>query len=332
MTPDDFLSRIRGLAARGARPGAARAERLRRLPDETFADFQQAGLFRAMQPKRHGGFEIDPGRFYQGVTEIAAVWARPAGYTASWPPITGIWGCFRRRRSRMSGAEDDSIQNGDIAGAHRHDRARSRRLPGQRTMVVRKRLRFLSLGSCSAASPRRRKRGATRSEELPAAAFRLRDRRQLARHGAVRHRQQGYRRAGRLRAGLSHAFLSRRSHRESRHGANDSPLYRLPFGAGVLLYARRCRDRRRAGLSPRFRTTARASICATARASRGPFTHWRLAESAAEIDTARDRMLRNFAEMMRLARAGAEIPLARGPAFAGMPARRPIGPCAPSIG
>ncbi|MEA3066834.1 MAG: 3-hydroxy-9,10-secoandrosta,3,5(10)-triene-9,17-dione monooxygenase, partial [Sphingomonadales bacterium] len=35
----------------------------------------------------------------------------------------------------------------------------------------------------------------------------------------------------------------------------------------------------------------------------------RLAESAAEIDAAHERMLGNFAEMMRLARAGAEIPL-----------------------
>jgi 3-hydroxy-9,10-secoandrosta-1,3,5(10)-triene-9,17-dione monooxygenase len=36
---------------------------------------------------------------------------------------------------------------------------------------------------------------------------------------------------------------------------------------------------------------------------------WRLAESTAEIDAARDRLLQNFAEMMRLARAGEEIPL-----------------------
>jgi 3-hydroxy-9,10-secoandrosta-1,3,5(10)-triene-9,17-dione monooxygenase len=37
---------------------------------------------------------------------------------------------------------------------------------------------------------------------------------------------------------------------------------------------------------------------------------YRLAEAAAEIDAARERMLANFAEMMRLARAGREIPLA----------------------
>jgi len=42
------------------RERTARAEQLRRLPDETFADFQEAGLFRALQPRRHGGFELDP--------------------------------------------------------------------------------------------------------------------------------------------------------------------------------------------------------------------------------------------------------------------------------
>ncbi|MBV9966816.1 MAG: flavin-dependent monooxygenase, partial [Alphaproteobacteria bacterium] len=72
MTPDEFLGRVRGLLP-DIRARTARAEQLRRLPDETFADFQQAGLFRAMQSKRYGGFELDPGTFYQGVLETAAV-------------------------------------------------------------------------------------------------------------------------------------------------------------------------------------------------------------------------------------------------------------------
>ena len=55
------------------RERAARAEKLRRLPDETFADFQEAGLFRALQPKRYGGYELDPGTFYQAVMEVGAV-------------------------------------------------------------------------------------------------------------------------------------------------------------------------------------------------------------------------------------------------------------------
>jgi 3-hydroxy-9,10-secoandrosta-1,3,5(10)-triene-9,17-dione monooxygenase len=43
---------------------AARAEEQRSIPAETIADFKQAGLFRVIQPKRYGGYELDPGVFF----------------------------------------------------------------------------------------------------------------------------------------------------------------------------------------------------------------------------------------------------------------------------
>ena len=55
------------------RDRAANAERLRRLPDETVKDFQEAGLFRALQPQRYGGYELDPGTFYQAVMDMGTV-------------------------------------------------------------------------------------------------------------------------------------------------------------------------------------------------------------------------------------------------------------------
>ena len=72
MTPETYLDRVRALLP-ALRERAARAEQLRRLPDETFADFQEAGLLRALQPKRYGGYELDPGTFYQAVAEVGAV-------------------------------------------------------------------------------------------------------------------------------------------------------------------------------------------------------------------------------------------------------------------
>src|SRR5713101_4801364 len=71
MTPDQFLGRVRALLP-VLRERAPRGEELRHLPPETFADFQEQGLFRVMQPKRYGGFELDPATFYQAVTEIGA--------------------------------------------------------------------------------------------------------------------------------------------------------------------------------------------------------------------------------------------------------------------
>jgi 3-hydroxy-9,10-secoandrosta-1,3,5(10)-triene-9,17-dione monooxygenase len=43
---------------------AAHAEQQRSIPTETIADFKQAGLFRVIQPKRYGGYELDPGVFF----------------------------------------------------------------------------------------------------------------------------------------------------------------------------------------------------------------------------------------------------------------------------
>jgi 3-hydroxy-9,10-secoandrosta-1,3,5(10)-triene-9,17-dione monooxygenase len=43
---------------------AAQAEQQRSIPTETIADFKQAGLFRVIQPKRYGGYELDPGVFF----------------------------------------------------------------------------------------------------------------------------------------------------------------------------------------------------------------------------------------------------------------------------
>src|SRR2546430_12577919 len=72
MTPEESLGRVRVLLP-VLRERTARAEQLRRLPDETFADFQDAGLFRALQPKRYGGYELDPDIFYQAVIEVGTV-------------------------------------------------------------------------------------------------------------------------------------------------------------------------------------------------------------------------------------------------------------------
>jgi 3-hydroxy-9,10-secoandrosta-1,3,5(10)-triene-9,17-dione monooxygenase len=44
---------------------AARAESERRIPPETIEDFRTAGFFRILQPKRFGGFELDPQLFYE---------------------------------------------------------------------------------------------------------------------------------------------------------------------------------------------------------------------------------------------------------------------------
>src|SRR5262245_15155400 len=72
MTAEEYLKRTRALLP-ALRERAPHLEHLRRLPDETLAEFQEAGLFRALQPKRYGGYELDPGIFYQAVVEVGTV-------------------------------------------------------------------------------------------------------------------------------------------------------------------------------------------------------------------------------------------------------------------
>ena len=62
---------------------AARAERERCVPAETIADFQQAGFFRILQPKRFGGYELDPQVFYD-VQMTLAEGCMSSGWVLAW--------------------------------------------------------------------------------------------------------------------------------------------------------------------------------------------------------------------------------------------------------
>jgi 3-hydroxy-9,10-secoandrosta-1,3,5(10)-triene-9,17-dione monooxygenase len=61
------------------RERAAEAEALRRVPDETMQEFRAAGLFRVLQPRRWGGYELSYGRTQ---TELCNVLGRACGSSA----------------------------------------------------------------------------------------------------------------------------------------------------------------------------------------------------------------------------------------------------------
>src|SRR5262249_23754980 len=79
-------------------------------PDETFKDFQEAGVFRGLQPRRHGGYELDPRTFYQAVIEIGTV----CGSSAWIAGVIGIhnWhlGLFPPEAQEDVCGKDTSIQ------------------------------------------------------------------------------------------------------------------------------------------------------------------------------------------------------------------------------
>src|SRR5438552_8876016 len=59
------------------RERAAKAEELRRMPDETIEDSHRSGLFRILQPKRVGGSELP----FRAIVELVATISRGDGST-----------------------------------------------------------------------------------------------------------------------------------------------------------------------------------------------------------------------------------------------------------
>lgn len=53
------------------RDRAPQAEAANRVPAETIRDFQEAGFFRILQPRRYGGYELDPEVFYAVQMKVA---------------------------------------------------------------------------------------------------------------------------------------------------------------------------------------------------------------------------------------------------------------------
>lgn len=100
---EELIRRAEGLVPKLAER-AAKAEELRRLPDETIADLHTTGLFRAFQPHGVGGSELE----FSAIVNICAILGRGCGssawvYTnlavhhwmlAMWPPAAQdeIWG------------------------------------------------------------------------------------------------------------------------------------------------------------------------------------------------------------------------------------------------
>jgi 3-hydroxy-9,10-secoandrosta-1,3,5(10)-triene-9,17-dione monooxygenase len=70
MNPETLLERARAMVPVLAERAQA-CEELRRLPDETLAEFVDAGFYRILQPARYGGYELSPAVLYEVVIELA---------------------------------------------------------------------------------------------------------------------------------------------------------------------------------------------------------------------------------------------------------------------
>lgn len=107
-TPADLIACARTLTATLA-ARAAKAEEDRRVPYETIADMKAAGLFRVFQPKRWGGYEMDPATYF----DVQLALAEGCMSTAWVYGVVGLhpWlmGLFDDRAAREIWGKDDTV-------------------------------------------------------------------------------------------------------------------------------------------------------------------------------------------------------------------------------
>ena len=313
MTPDEYLGRARELLP-AIRERAPETEKLRRLPDETWAEFQEAGVFRALQPKRYGGYELDPGVFYQAVAEIGAVCG-----SSSW--IAGVIGVHNWHLAIMPPkaqqdvwGEDDSIQlSTSLAPTGTVERVTGGfRLSGRWAFSSGCDFcQWVVLGGI--APPAEGASGGppdARVFLVPRRDYRIDDTWHVIGLCGTGSKDIVVEDAF-VPEYRTHSYLDAFHLKHPGCAVNDAPLYRLPFALvfryGITAPAIGAAQ----GALDAFReqTGRRVNVMDKSLAAEDPFMQQRLAQSAAEVGAAHARMLEIFAEMMRLARAGQEIPL-----------------------
>lgn len=94
----------------GIRERAGQADEQRRVPAESIAELIGAGVFRMLQPKRYGGLETEPLRFYEVVRDVAGA----CGSTGWVAGVVGVhpWqlGLFpEAAQDELWGADPDAL-------------------------------------------------------------------------------------------------------------------------------------------------------------------------------------------------------------------------------
>ncbi|WP_233809884.1 flavin-dependent monooxygenase [Paraburkholderia sp. HP33-1] len=106
-TPEELVARARALIPT-LRERAKLGESGRQIPPETIADFKEAGLFRVLQPKRWGGYEMHPNVFFDivmalGEGDMSSAWVYSVVAVHPWQIA-----CYDERAQQEVWGEDDS--------------------------------------------------------------------------------------------------------------------------------------------------------------------------------------------------------------------------------
>ncbi|OXM42403.1 3-hydroxy-9,10-secoandrosta-1,3,5(10)-triene-9,17-dione monooxygenase oxygenase subunit [Amycolatopsis alba] len=285
---------------------AGRTDEQREVPAETIAELTEAGVFRMLQPKRYGGHECAPRRFYEVIREIAGA-CGSTGWVAS---VLGVhpWQLAlfpEPAQDDVWGADPDTLLCSSYSPI-------GRLTPADGGWSLSGRWSFSS--GCAHAGWALL--GATAEEGdfltvlVPAADFTVADTWDTV----------GLRGTGSNDLVVEDAFvpghrvLRNREHallRGPGQEVNDGPLYRLPFGAvftsaitaPVIGAVSGCF----AAYTEEMRHRVRASL-GGGRFAEDHYAQVSVARVASEVDAAILQMDRNLDELYATASAGLELP------------------------
>jgi len=293
------------------RERAAKADELRRVPDETIADFQQAGFFRMLQPSRWGGLEVDPGTFFDVQTTIAT-----ACPSSAW--VLGVVAVHAWQLALFAPEAQDEVWSADrstlVSSSYAPTGKIARADGGYR---VSGRWSFSSgcdhcqwvfLGGFVPVDEG--KPPEMRTFLLPRSDYRIDDNWHVA----------GLKGTGSKDIVVENAFVpEHRTHKftdgfkckSPGNALNTAPLYKLPFGQIFVRSVSTSAIGAAMGAYATFIDVAAKRVAAGdgAKVADDPSTQTVAARATALIDETRLVLKRNFEEMMAMARAGQDIPV-----------------------
>lgn len=276
----------------------------RNVPVATIKDLQEAGLFRALQPKRYGGFELPPTAFYEATMELAA-----ACGSTGW--VYGVVGVHAWQLALFPEQAQEEVWGEDTSTL-----ASSSYAPTGIVEAVDGGYRIRGRWSFSSGCGHSRwallggilvRDGVPDHVTflVPASDYSIDD---------VWH-VVGLAGTGSNDVVIEDAFVPERRAQSTvglmgGAGVYSSPLYRLPFASVFSNAISAATIGIAMGAVEAYReyTLQRVRASYGERAAADPFSQVRLAEAAGELDDARVQLSRNMGELLQLAEAGQEIP------------------------
>ncbi len=309
MNHDSYLARVRTLIP-GIRERAAACEQLRRLPDETFKEFQEAGLMRALQPARFGGYELSPLTLYEASMEVAAACPSSAWVLG----VVGIhnWqlGLFPQAAQEDVWGEDSSVQlSSSYAPTGKVERVEGGyRLSGRWSFSSGcDHCQWVLLGGIA---PGEGSAPDMRTFLVPRSDYEILDNWHVAGLAGTGSKDIGVR-AAFVPEHRTHRFIDAYHLANPGQAVNSGTTFRLPFGSVFSFCIAVPAIGAAQGALDSYRGTMRAKTAAYdgSKVADDPFAQRRLSQAAVEIDAAKAEVRATWEPIWQLAEKRAPIPL-----------------------